>query len=332
MLYGLYMGTPGTTIGFVNGLHISDLKCTGSIHCWYTDAGTAGQINSNIASPASAEAGAHGTNVALDGFYGTGSGTAIISGNQWFGNMWDYNVGSAHPFVQATTAARSNMFEGEMDGTPGDVTGGNYTRMDPLYGIYKYTSYVKYGGYYSPLNIISTAGRINFTTNTLNYIRSDGSNLYYASNGGSHFFYGAGGGGTFYRAAITNSGNLQFQRTSGGFYGELTTVSGFSAVRNFIFPDASGGLVYTNSSIPLGVQSCTTSNIKPDTTAGATATGTCTIGVSATGHAGTAAATDGSVQGIVIPQVSVNGTTATVTLTTVIAGVPIAKSYNVIVF
>jgi hypothetical protein len=82
----------------------------------------------------------------------------------------------------------------------------------------------------------------------------------------------------------------------------------------------------------LAIQSCATGSITPGTTAGATATGTCTLSASATGHAGVAAATDGSVQGIVIPQVSVNGTTATVTLTTVIAGSPTAKSYNVTVF
>jgi hypothetical protein len=77
---------------------------------------------------------------------------------------------------------------------------------------------------------------------------------------------------------------------------------------------------------------CTTGSITPSSSAGGTATGTCTLGSSATGHPGVAAATDGSVQGIVISQVSVSGTTATVTLTTVIAGSPTAKSYNVTVF
>jgi len=82
----------------------------------------------------------------------------------------------------------------------------------------------------------------------------------------------------------------------------------------------------------LGGLTCTTGSITPATTAGGTASGTCTLSQSATGHTGFAAASDGSVQGIVVSQVSASGTTATVTLTTVIAGSPTAKSYNVTVF
>ena len=87
-----------------------------------------------------------------------------------------------------------------------------------------------------------------------------------------------------------------------------------------------------NTGSAVALQTCTTASISPSSVAGGTASGACTIPASATGHGGIAVATDGSVQGIVIPQVSVSGTTATVTLTTIIAGSPTAKSYNVTVF
>ena len=79
-------------------------------------------------------------------------------------------------------------------------------------------------------------------------------------------------------------------------------------------------------------QTCTTGSITPSSSAGGTATGTCTLGTSATGHTGIAVASDGTVQGNVIPQVSVNATTATVTVTSILAGSPTAKTFNVTVF
>ena len=78
--------------------------------------------------------------------------------------------------------------------------------------------------------------------------------------------------------------------------------------------------------------SCTTGSITPSSSAGGIASGTCTLGTSSTGKQGVASATDGSVQGNVIPQVSISGTTATVTLTTILAGSPTAKTYEITVF
>jgi hypothetical protein len=83
---------------------------------------------------------------------------------------------------------------------------------------------------------------------------------------------------------------------------------------------------------PQLTESCTTATITPSTLAGGTASGTCTLTTAASAHTGVAVASDASVQGNVIPQVSVFGTTATVTLTTIVAGTPTAKAYNVTIF
>ncbi|MGB6856403.1 MAG: hypothetical protein WBE03_05900 [Terracidiphilus sp.] len=103
-----------------------------------------------------------------------------------------------------------------------------------------------------------------------------------------------------------------------------------------LIPGTAAGNTGDNSAGASGLvvlaQTCTTASITPSASAGGTAAGSCTITDSATGHAGIAAATDGSVQGNVIPQVSIDGTTANVTLTTIIAGSVSAKSYNVTVF
>ena len=95
-----------------------------------------------------------------------------------------------------------------------------------------------------------------------------------------------------------------------------------------------GQMTASSYSTPQGTitpQICATGSVTPATTVGGTATGTCTISVSATGGAGVAKAMDGSVQGICVRQVTVSRTTATVTLATIIAGSPTAKSYNVTV-
>lgn len=107
---------------------------------------------------------------------------------------------------------------------------------------------------------------------------------------------------------------------------------GFIVNRNTVIPSTATGNTGNSAGKVDLVQTCTTGSITPASTAGGIATGTCRISAAATGHAGAAAATDGSVQGILIPQVSVDGITATVTLTTVVAGSPAAKSYNVTVF
>jgi hypothetical protein len=77
---------------------------------------------------------------------------------------------------------------------------------------------------------------------------------------------------------------------------------------------------------------CTTGSITPSSSAGGFVGGTCAVRASTTGHNCVANASDGSVQGNVIPQCSVVGTTATVTLTSILAGSPTAKTYNVTVF
>jgi hypothetical protein len=79
-------------------------------------------------------------------------------------------------------------------------------------------------------------------------------------------------------------------------------------------------------------QTCTTVSITPSTVAGGIVSGSCAISEAATGHVGQASASDGSVQGNLIPQVSVNGTTVTITLTTILAGSGTAKTYNATIF
>ena len=67
--------------------------------------------------------------------------------------------------------------------------------------------------------------------------------------------------------------------------------------------------------------------------AGACASGTVTLGQSATGHTGIAVPSDGTfLGGSYTETVSVSGTTATVNVCAVIAGTPAAKTYNVTVF
>ena len=66
--------------------------------------------------------------------------------------------------------------------------------------------------------------------------------------------------------------------------------------------------------------------------AGTCATGTITLPVSLTGHPGFAQASDGSIQGNYAIQVSVSGTTATVSVCAITAGTPTAKQYNVTIF
>ena len=72
--------------------------------------------------------------------------------------------------------------------------------------------------------------------------------------------------------------------------------------------------------------------------AGACATGTATLSVSATGHTGSAAPSDGSNaqtsgSGLyTTPQVTVNGTTATVEICSILPGTPTAVTYNVTVY
>jgi hypothetical protein len=80
------------------------------------------------------------------------------------------------------------------------------------------------------------------------------------------------------------------------------------------------------------VQTCVTANITTSTSAGGQVGGTCTLPASATGHPGISAATDGTGLGNIIENVSVVGTTAMVTLTTVSASAAITKTFNVTVF
>lgn len=66
--------------------------------------------------------------------------------------------------------------------------------------------------------------------------------------------------------------------------------------------------------------------------AGACATGTATLAASATGHTGTAVASDGTVQGNYYVLTTVSGTTATVSVCATTSGTPTAKAYNVTVW
>jgi hypothetical protein len=112
----------------------------------------------------------------------------------------------------------------------------------------------------------------------------------------------------------------------------------FTPAGSTIF-DPSTSTMWTNTAINSEAfavqqrqQTCTTGIITPSTGTGGIAAANCTIATSATGHTGYAVATDGSVQGNLIPQVSVNGTSVTVTLTNVVGGSGTAKSYNVVIF
>ncbi|HTX76647.1 MAG TPA: hypothetical protein VMD29_10625, partial [Terracidiphilus sp.] len=118
---------------------------------------------------------------------------------------------------------------------------------------------------------------------------------------------------------------------SSGVQGQFGSVAN-SGGSNVWIPAAAASYVGSNQGGPAMGMQCTTGSITPSGSAGGTATGTCTLAASAGGHPGFASATDGSVQGGLIPQVSVSGTTATVTVTTVTAGTYTAKSYNVTVF
>jgi hypothetical protein len=115
-------------------------------------------------------------------------------------------------------------------------------------------------------------------------------------------------------------------------YGNITTQGSYGNMNGLIIPSTVKGSTGTATGYIEIAQLCTTGSITPSGSAGGTASGTCTLATSATGQTGIAAANDGTVQAGLISQVSVNGTTATVTITTVIAGSPLAKAYNVKVF
>lgn len=134
-----------------------------------------------------------------------------------------------------------------------------------------------------------------------------------------------------YIVAETNSGHVVAYPHSGGSYAPFDG-SSYYCSGNLCIPSTINGYQGAGTKIQIG-QNCTTGSIGGSAlSAGGSASGTCTLGTSATGHEGVTAASDGSVQGNYIPQVSVSGTAATVTVTAITAGTPTTKTYNVTVF
>jgi hypothetical protein len=202
----------------------------------------------------------------------------------------------------------------------------------------------------------STSPDILLTANSTG--NSVGTNVWAAAFPFSLMFANSGTGnvlfGAFNGEIITNSGsaiatvNVAGTGLNSGLYsfntgdwtlglsvdcGALLCLNGTLAnVNGTLLPATATTFKGVAAGGPQLTESCTTGTITPSATAGGTASGTCTVSTSAFGHPSGAAASDGSVQGNVIPQVAIAGTTATVVLTTVIAGSPTAKAYNVSVF
>lgn len=108
---------------------------------------------------------------------------------------------------------------------------------------------------------------------------------------------------------------------------------GLSNLNGTLLPSTFTGNAGNSTGKVVGVLTGTTGSIGGSAlAAGACATGTATLTASATGHTGTAAASDGTVQGNYVPEVSVSGTTATVSVCAITAGTPTAKTYTVTVF
>jgi len=133
----------------------------------------------------------------------------------------------------------------------------------------------------------------------------------------------------------TGYGNVT---VTGNIYGDVTV---FATPVSGATPLGTGSVtaVLVNAGLFQSPQTATTSSIGGSPlTAGQCASGTATLANSATGHAGTAAPSDGTnVQtsggGLyTTPQVTVDGTTATVEICDIVAGTPTAKAYNVTVF
>lgn len=130
------------------------------------------------------------------------------------------------------------------------------------------------------------------------------------------------GNGAFYRWQIGGSTALEVDNNHTLYLGTTPILPG----------SLIGYAGYAGGNVQLS-ENCTTGSIGGSAlAAGASATGTCTVTGTLTGHTGVAVASDGSVQGNYIPQVSVSGSTVTVTLTAVTAGTPAAKTYLVSVF
>jgi hypothetical protein len=219
LMNGLLLKTNGASFGWVNGLHIVDFKGTQNINCIHITLSTTGQIGSNIFSPVSCEAGGSGTNTAAYGVLFDGAtGTSSSGGNQFIGNFWDFTT----PFNQSTTATRGNFFIGELDGTPADVNGGNYFRIDPVHGIFQAQAFTgSFGAYSSPLIVGSGSGEIDLGSSGSRAIASDAYSLY-LKNGGGNFYFQVGGGTV---AQISSSGayiigsNTVLPSTLTGFHG-----------------------------------------------------------------------------------------------------------------
>lgn len=124
--------------------------------------------------------------------------------------------------------------------------------------------------------------------------------------------------------AVKVSGELSTETVSAKSYNNSNGAT--------VIPSTATGYTGSGTTLAFG-QSGTTGSIGGSALkAGTCAIGTAALAVSATGHPGIAAASDGSVQGNYMLNVSVRDTIATVSVCALTAGTPEVKTYNVMVF
>jgi hypothetical protein len=167
------------------------------------------------------------------------------------------------------------------------------------------------------------------------------------------------GSGSYVRNAIMTSGASPFTEGASAIWtdiegGSFDTVSGTPArwvrfgnqilgsdqlfagnIKNangVVIPASATGNAGNSAGQVELVQTCTTGSITTSASAGGQVSGTCTLPASATGHSGISSAADGTAMGNTVQNVSVNGTTATVTLTTIQASAGVSKTFNITVF